>query len=228
MPRPSRNIDQVLLQSGRVLYPQLGCAGLSLRALAEHAQVNVGMFHYHFQSKDNFLRELLAQMYEELFQQLQQEASMDGTPLQRLRMALCRLGRLMRDNGGWLGRVLADASDGEPVAMAFLQANGTRHVALLMGLLEQAVQDGSLVASLPPMQRISFLMGSVVAPMVIVPRVMQLGIVPPFLAAGIQNDVLSDAGITQRVDYALWALTHPPTPDNNPSQAIPAKDTPHG
>ncbi len=226
MPRPSRNIDQVLLQSGRALYPLHGCAGLSLRLLAEHAQVNVGMFHYHFQSKDNFLRELLAQMYEELFQQLQQEASIAGTPLQRLRQALCRLGRLMREHGDWLGRVLADASHGEPVAMAFLQANGVRHVALLMGLLEQAVQDGSLVAPMPTMQRVSFLMGAVVAPMVIAPRAMQLGIVPAFLAAGIQNDVLSDAGIAQRVDYALWALTHKPT-YNNPQES-PLKDAPHG
>lgn len=226
MARPSRNIDQVLLQSGRALYPLHGCAGLSLRLLAEHAQVNVGMFHYHFQSKDNFLRELLAQMYEELFQQLQQEASIDGTPLQRLRQALCRLGRLMREHGHWLGRVLADASHGEPVAMAFLQANGARHVALLMGLLEQAAQEGSLGAPMAPMQRVTFLMGAVVAPMVIAPRAMQLGIVPPLLADGIQNDVLSDAGIAQRVDHALWALTHRPAPDNLPATS--AKDTPHG
>lgn len=226
MPRPSRNIDQVLLQSGRVLYPKLGCAGLSLRLLAEHAQVNVGMFHYHFQSKDNFLRELLAQMYEELFQQLQQEASIAGTTLQRLRQALCRLGRLMREHGDWLGRVLADASRGEAVAMAFLKANGVRHVALLMGLLEQAAQEGSLVAPMPPMQRVTFLMGAVVAPMLIAPRAMQLGIVPPLLAVGIQNDVLSDAGIAQRVDHALWALTHRPPPDN--IQAPSAKDASHG
>lgn len=225
MSRPSRNIDQVLLQSGRALYPLHGCAGLSLRLLAEHAQVNVGMFHYHFQSKDNFLRELLAQMYEELFQQLQQEASIAGTTLQRLRQALCRLGRLMREHGDWLGRVLADASHGEPVAMAFLQTNGARHVALLMGLLEQAAQEGSL-APLPPMQQVTFLMGAVVAPMVIAPRAMQLGILPAPLVAGIHDDVLSDAGIAQRVDHALWALTHRPTPDN--LQASSAKDAPHG
>jgi AcrR family transcriptional regulator len=227
MPRPSRNIDQVLLQSGRALYPQLGCAGLSLRLLAEHAGVNVGMFHYHFQSKDNFLRELLAQMYEELFLQLQQEANIAGTTLQRLRQALCRLGRMMREQGDWLGRVLADASHGEAVAMDFLHANGARHVGLLIGLLEQAAREGSLLAPMQPMQRVSFLMGSVVAPMVIAPRAMQLGIVPAPLAAGIQNDVLSDAGIAQRVDYALWALTHKP-PFDSPQESPPAKDTLHG
>lgn len=211
MPRPSRNTDQTLLQSGRVLYPQYGCAGLSLRMLAEHAQVNVGMFHYHFQNKDNFLRELLSQMYEELFEQLQREASMDGTTLQRLRQALCRLGRLMREHGHWIGRVLADASQGEPVAAAFLQANGTRHLALLLGLLEQAQQEGVLTP-MPATQRLTFLMGSVVAPMVIAPRAMQWGVLPAPLEAAIRHDVLSDEGIAQRADHALWALTHGPVP----------------
>ena len=225
MPRPSRNIDQVLLQSGRALYPVHGCAGLSLRLLAEHAQVNVGMFHYHFQSKDNFLRELLTQMYEELFQQLQQEASIAGTTLQRLRQALCRLGRLMREHGDGLARVLGDAAHGEPVAMAFVQANGARHVVLLLGLLEQAAREGSL-APLPPTQRLAFLMGAVVAPMVIAPRAMQMGILPAPLVAAIRGDVLSDAGIAQRVDYALWALTHKPAPDK--PQELPVKDAPHG
>lgn len=209
MSRPSRNIDQILLQSGRALYPEHGCAGLSLRMLAEHAQVNVGMFHYHFQSKDNFLRELLTQMYEDLFQQLQQEASVDGPTLQRLRQALCRLGRLMREHGHWLGRVLSDASHGEPVATAFLQANGARHIQLLLALLEQAAQEGSLVP-MPAMQRVTFLMGAVVAPMVIAPRAMHLGVLPPPLITSIRNDVLSDTGIAQRVDHALWALTHMP------------------
>ena len=209
MPRPSRNTDQTLLQSGRALYPQYGCAGLSLRMLAEHAQVNVGMFHYHFQSKDNFLRELLTQMYEELFEQLQREASIAGTTVQRLRLALCRLGRLMREHGHWIGRVLSDASHGEPVATAFLQANGARHLALLLGLLEQAQQEGVLTP-MPPMQRLTFLMGAVVAPMVIAPRAMQWGVLPAPLEAAIRHDVLSDAGIAQRVDHALWALTHGP------------------
>lgn len=225
MPRPSRNIDQILLQSGRALYPDHGCAGLSLRMLAEHAQVNVGMFHYYFQSKDNFLRELLAQMYEELFQQLQQEASMVGTSVQRLHRALCQLGRLMREHGNWLGRVLADAALGEAVATAFLQANGARHLQLLLGLLAQADQEGHLVP-LPPMQRLTFLMGAVVAPMLIAPRAIQFGIVPAPLAADIHRDVLGDAGIAQRVDQALWALTHRHTPDN--VQASSAKDASHG
>jgi len=208
MPRPSRNIDQVLLASGRRLFPEHGCAGLSLRRLATHAQVNVGMFHYHFQSKDNFLRVLLQQMYDELFLQLQAQVAQGGTAIQRVRQALCLLGRLMREHGAWLGRVWSDAGQQEPVALQFLQNNGSRHVLLLLGLLEQAAQEGDLVP-MAPMQRFTFLMGAVVAPMLIAPRAIQWGIAPPQLSEQVQADVLSDHGIAERVDRALAALTTP-------------------
>lgn len=208
MSRPSKNIDQILLQSGRELFPQYGCAGLSLRLLAEHAQVNVGMFHYHFQSKQNFLRLLLQQMYDEVFAQLQAEVNHTGSALQRLRQSLCLIARLMREHGGWLGRVWSDANNNEPVACQFLQLNGTRHVQLILGLLEESARDGD-IAPMPTMQRITFLMGAVVAPMFMAPRAIQLGIAPPPLQEQLRADVLSERGIAQRVELALMALSHP-------------------
>lgn len=208
MPRPSRNIDQVLLSSGRTLFPEHGCAGLSLRRLAEHAQVNVGMFHYHFQSKDNFLRVLLQQMYDEMFRQLQEEVSQQGTAILRVRQSLCLLGRLMREHGAWLGRVWADAGHQEPVALQFLQNNGARHVMLLLSLLEHAAQEGALLP-MAPMQRLTFLMGAVVAPMLIAPSAIAMGIAPLQLSEQVHTDVLSDQGIAERVERALAALTYP-------------------
>ena len=80
MPRPSRNVDQALLASGAVLYPQLGCAGLSVHAVAAHAGVTPGMFHYHFESKEAFLRTLLQRFYEDLFSRLSVPAGQGGAP----------------------------------------------------------------------------------------------------------------------------------------------------
>jgi AcrR family transcriptional regulator len=56
MPRPSQDQDQALLAAGAALYPGLGCAGLSVRRVADAAGVNPAMVHYHFGSKDGFLR----------------------------------------------------------------------------------------------------------------------------------------------------------------------------
>ena len=58
-PRPSRNLDRALLAAGRELFPSRGCPGLTVREVAEAAGVNLGMFHYHFKSREAFLRALL-------------------------------------------------------------------------------------------------------------------------------------------------------------------------
>ena len=208
MSRPSKNIDQQLLLSGRALYPQHGCAGLSVRQLCEHADVNVGMFHYHFQSKDKFLGTLLQQLYDEVFAQLQARAAHPGSALERLRQALNLLGQLMRSHGTWIGRVWNDAASGEAVAQDFLQRNAPRHMQLLMALAQEATVAGDLSA-LPAMQRFGFMMGSVLAPMVIVPGALRLGVVPSALAQQVPADVLSDAAIADRVNRALAALALP-------------------
>jgi len=41
MPRPSRNLDRALLAAGRSLFPDRGCAALSVREVADAAGVSV-------------------------------------------------------------------------------------------------------------------------------------------------------------------------------------------
>jgi AcrR family transcriptional regulator len=205
VPRPGRNIEQALLRSGRALYPERGGAGLSVRALTEHAGVNLGMFHYHFRSKENFLRELLQQAYEEMFAPLAQRVGHAGPPLVRLREALLFLAGFVRDHQAVLGRVFADATSGEPVAAAFVRANAPRHLKLLLSLLQEA-EDAGDIAPLPALQRFVFVMGAVAMPLVVVPRVAGLQVAPALVGRRLRQQVTSDAAIAQRVDLALAAL----------------------
>ncbi len=208
MVRPSQNIDLLLLQSGRELFPHCGCCDLSLRRLTEHAGVNHGMFHYHFKNKDNFLGILLQNMYEEFFLQLQAEVLSPGTPKERLRQTMNLFGRLAREHGPWLGRVWSDAARGEEVAMAFLKKNGSRHMQLIVNLVIEAIQKREL-DEIAPMQAFTFLMGAVAAPVLIVPRVMAMGFAPALVQEKMHSTVLSDQGIAERVDRALFALSTP-------------------
>ena len=135
MARPGRNIEQALLKSGRKLYAQRGASGLAVRALTEHARVNLGMFHYHFKTKDNFLRTLLQQVYEEMFDGLSHAIDHEGPALARLRDALVVVGGLVREHRKVFARVWMDAISGEAVAVEFLRSNAPRHLGLLFGLL---------------------------------------------------------------------------------------------
>jgi AcrR family transcriptional regulator len=205
MTRPSNRLDEVLLTSGRALFPSTGCAGLSLRVLAEHAGVNAGMFHYHFKSKDNFLRTLLQQMYEEMFESLQLEAGHHGPALARLRAALLGLARFARSHRQVLARIWIDALAGEQVALEFFRDNAPRHLGLLVRLVEQARAEGAL-CELPSVQRLAFLMGSLVAPIIFGAGLVDTGVAPAPMRKAFDAQVMSDAAMAQRVDLALAAL----------------------
>lgn len=212
MARPSRNIEQALLQSGRALYAGRGAARLSVRALTQHAGVNLGMFHYHFKTKDAFLAQLLDGWYEEMFARLSSSAQQGGPALERLREALFALAGFVRDHAAVLGRVILDAGAGEPVAVQFMRANAPRHLRLLLSLMQQAQKEGAL-AKVPPLQRFIFVMSSVAMPLLVAPGIRSLGVAPAVLGDSLKHQVMSDKAIRQRIDLALKALaaegTHP-------------------
>lgn len=205
MPRPGSNIEQVLLRSGRKLYAQRGAAGLAVRALAQHARVNPGMFHYHFRTKDEFLRRLLNGWYEEMFEQLTAHIAQDAPPLPRLEDAIFFLARFARDNRPMLSRVLMDAAAGSAVAVQFLRDNAPRHLALLLSLMAQAERDG-LIVPMPAMQRFVFVMGAVGMPLLVAPALHSIGVAPRLAAAQLQAQVMSDEAIAQRIALVMKSI----------------------
>ena len=208
MPRPSRRVDLALLASGRALFPVAGCANLSVRAVAEHAGANLGMFHYHFKTKDNFLRTLLQQMYEEMYESLAGAVAQQGRAIERLRGALVVLARFARDRRQLLGRVWMDVLGGEAVATEFMRANAPRHLGLLLGLLQQAEDDGDLKA-LAPLQRFVMLVGAVVMPILFAPGLAQAALGTTAYRRDFVPQVASDKAIAERIDLVLATLRTP-------------------
>jgi AcrR family transcriptional regulator len=206
MARPSQNIDQRLLDAGFELLPVTGCRGLSARKLAEHAGVNLGMFHYHFRTKDNFIRTLLGQLYEQMFSLLTLKAHEDESPLQNLRNALQVLAHFGRTHQQLLVRIGADALAGEQVAAEFLHTNIPRHVGVMAGLIRDAQQGGYIVdAPLP--QIIAFFAGTVVAPILLGGAMLESRLLPQPVGSMLARDVLSQAAIEQRIEFALRGVS---------------------
>ncbi|KQY90428.1 TetR/AcrR family transcriptional regulator [Pelomonas sp. Root1444] len=205
MPRPSQDQDQALLAAGAALYPALGCAGLSVRRVADAAGVNPGMVHYHFGSKDGFLRALLQRHYEEMFSALSLNIQGDADVMQRLAAALLTVARFVREHRPLISRVWADAQGGQTVAQQFLRANAPRHLGVLLALMQEAENTGRLPPQ-PLLTRFTFLMGAVVAPILLVGGMQSIDAVPPALLAGVGEEVLSDAALQQRIEWALLGL----------------------
>lgn len=206
MARPSQNIDQRLLTAGFELLPVTGCRGLSARKLAEHAGVNLGMFHYHFRTKENFIRTLLEQVYEQMFSVLTIRARAGESPLQNLRNALLVLAHFGRTHQQLLLRIGADALAGEQLAVEFLQVNVPRHLGVIAGLIGEA-QRGGDIAKVPLPQVIAFLAGSVMAPILLGAAALENGLLPAAAAGLLERDVLSKKAVEQRIDFALRGLS---------------------
>jgi AcrR family transcriptional regulator len=209
MPRPSRNLDHSLLAAGRKLFPQRGCAGLAVREVADAAGVNLGMFHYHFKSREAFLRAVMQQAYEEMFATLTLEVGEGGDPVASLARALRVLGRFLRDNRAFLARVLADALTGEACARDFLRDNLPRHLAVLHRLVREGQAQGRVV-ELPVIQLVATCAGSLALPILVGGALLESGLAPAPFAAEVEASLLSDAGLDQRIDLAMAAISKPP------------------
>jgi AcrR family transcriptional regulator len=205
----TNNCANALLAAGRELLPELGCGGVSVRALAERAGVAPGMFHYHFGSKEAFLRALLAGVYEDMFATLTQQAALPGAALDRLRAALRALAQFARARRRLLARLWLDAMSGEAVARDFFRDNAPRHIGLLMQLVGQAQAAGAL-KPMPPLQAFAFLMGTVPMPMIFAAGLVDAGLVPPGGKAAFDAQVMSDQAVDARIELALAALAAAP------------------
>ena len=200
MVRPSQFIDQLLLDAGLELLPVTGCAGLSVRRLTEHAGVNLGMFHYHFKTKDNFIKAVLQRTYEEMFSALTLRVNPTHPPMQNLRDALGVLGSFGIKSRRLLVRILGDAMSGEPLAADFLKANLPRHIEVIASLVQEAQWEGSM-AKAPVPQIIAFMAGAVAAPILVGTALQQNP-----TAQATAGFVLSEQALAQRIEFALRGL----------------------
>jgi len=207
MPRPSRHLDRALIAAGRLLLPEVGCAGLTIRQVADAAGVNIGMFHYHFKTREAFLRAVMQDTYETMFVRFTLEVArpVDASPAEHLRSAFRVLGRFLRDNRKFIARVLADALSGDPVARDFLRDNLPRHATVLAGLLAEGQRRGAL-RPMPPPQALGFCAGSIAMPILAGGAIVESGALPRAAARSLSEALLSDAAIEQRIDLALAAL----------------------
>jgi len=207
-PRPSRNLDRALLAAGRALFPTRGCSGLTIREVADAAGVNLGMFHYHFKSREAYLRALLQSIYEEMYSQLTFRADEKLEPMGALRAALRFMARFVRANRPFLARVLGDAVCGEPIAVEFLRANFPRHLGVILRLIEAAQAAGHLKPIAPP-QAMGICAGSLAMPILVGGAVVDSGAMGPAGTRMLTEVLLSDAAIDERIELALAAISQP-------------------
>ncbi len=205
MPRPSRHLDRALVAAGRELLPVLGCSGLTVRQVSEAAGVNIGMFHYHFRTREAFLRAVMQSAYEEMFSRLTLGIAKEATATANLRAALRTLGRFVQDNRALIARILADALGGDAIAREFLKDNFPRHLGVLL-MLVTAGQGAGELRPMAATQAVAFCAGALVLPILVGGSIADSGALDPAFAEGLRADLLTERALDERIDLALAAL----------------------
>lgn len=209
MARPSRHVDRNLLAAGRDLYGEGGCAGLTVRRVAERAGVNPAMLHYHFGAREAFIGAVLQATYDEMFSALTLAvAPAEHPPEQRLRRALRVVARFVRDHRRLLGHLARDALQGEPVVVAFVRANLPRHFGVVSTLVAEGQAAGRL-RPVPLAQALAFIAGALGAPILAGSALVASGLAPDALARAFEREVLSDMALDERIDLVLAGLAAP-------------------
>jgi AcrR family transcriptional regulator len=207
MSRPSAHLDRKLVSAARAMLPEAGFSGLAVREVARRAGVNAGMFHYHFKTKDEFLRRVLSECYEDFLQSFREAAEGPGSSRERLRRVLVSVARFARDNRVMYSLMLRELLNASPEMLAFAKANFPRHASMVVGLLEACRKEGT-IRPLPVPMLAMFSMSTMGLPNVVVDalernRVRAMAGRP---AKEFSAMLLSDAMIEERADMVMAAL----------------------
>ncbi len=206
MPKVS-DTDQRLVDTALEMVKHTALSNLKLRDVAKKAGVNLGMFHYHFKTKDQFTRAVLQDTYEKFFSKFSMETAGDGPAFERLKAALMTLGRFVGQNRMLLLGLLHDVLNKNKVVLNFVKANGPRHGLVILGLVRECQKEGSLKKMhLPAIMPL--LMGACLFPVMAVAMMEHLDVKRvrfiPF--AVVKQVIVSDKALETRVDLVLESL----------------------
>jgi AcrR family transcriptional regulator len=213
MSRNPGNADRLMLEAAKKIVCKEGCSGLRIRDLVKRAGVNLGMFHYHFRTKERFKQALLQELYEDFFEKLTSASKEEApTAVAQLRATLLAMATFVRSKSEFYLAIFKDVSNGDPEVISFIERNIPRHMAVIGQLVERCQSEGSMV-SIPFPQILAFLMTSTNIPILIGAAVRghkrsreRSGMKPQEIK-NYEVAVLSDEAIAQRIDLALKGLS---------------------
>lgn len=209
MSRPAGDADKRLIRAAMEMIPQGGLAGISVRQVAVRAGVNLGMYHYHFKTKQDFHRRILDSMYETFFSRLTEalEGAGGKSPRERLKKTVLAGAGFIRENRALLFGLARDLFADNAEVIRFARINFPRHVVLLVRLVRDC-QKAGVIRPMPVVHVLPFLFASVIGP------IFAMGFIGKILPAGLKEIPLaalkaflaSDTRLEERLDMSLSAL----------------------
>lgn len=144
MARPSSNIDQKLLKAGLELIAQNGSKSLTIRKVCEIAHANLGMFVYFFKNKDNYLKIIFNNAYNEMLAFLDLGKAAALNDLERLKYYFDKTTEFAFQNKNLIRAIFVECALDTKIYHDYIQKGILRPPLLPVQLIEAAQQTGYL------------------------------------------------------------------------------------
>lgn len=203
MTRPSRNQDQLLIETAKRLFPRFGASGMSLKMICEEADVNMGMFAYYFKTKSNFIRKVLESISDEASQNAEMKALGGTNSIERLRHFLITMGYNFRDHRKIALAMYRDFLNQDPDVSSFVMHKSEKEMQFLEPLIVECQKDGYIDKTLSVDQVMVFCKSAVNSPIILSEALERVQKNKSKLLPKGKGRFTSDDEIAQRVDMAL-------------------------
>lgn len=203
MARASLHSDEKLLNAGVALARKKGLSGFTVRELCARAKVNLGMFHYHFKTKERFDREIMRTLYAEMIADIGIEVSPQAGARKNVEHILKSVNAFIRKNRVLLSALARDIMGGDKQTLQFITQNFTQHVSLLLTQLRRGKL--SAAASAQPLASVAVtLLLPVVMPQLFCGTIERLGggVLPAQIRAQAAG-IWSESTAAQRIRLLL-------------------------
>ena len=164
MTKTTTGTDRLLIETAKRLIPRYGVSNLSIRELAAAAHVNLGLFHYHFKTKNQFFTIVLQEIYEKFFSEFSMEIAQGKNRKEQLRFAIENFARFTKKHRGLFFALIRDAINDEPCVLTFAKKNFARHGLILLDLVGASKRKGK-GRELDRIQMLVFLMAAINGPL---------------------------------------------------------------
>ncbi len=195
MPRVS-DADQRMIEAAQAMLKHSSLSRMNIREVAAKAKVNSGMFHYHFKTKERFIRAVLQDIYEKFIKDFNLTIEGEKTSLEKLRQALFIMAKFTRDNRQLFLSMMQDVLEKNTVVRDFVKDNFKRHGLVIMKLVNECQKEGT-IEKRSKYQVMSFIMTSVNF------TSFMLGVVENVEASAFQKGMLKGASFLLLSDDAL-------------------------
>jgi TetR/AcrR family transcriptional regulator, cholesterol catabolism regulator len=158
----ARREQEVLDAASKVFYA-LGYADASVQDVADELGLLKGSLYHYIDSKDDLLFRLLDETQQEVQAILDENAALEGAgPLERLRQYVIRLVAYMTQNVANMTIYFHDMDQLSERRRTDLYRRQGQHRRYVMGLIEQAQEQGEVDASIDAKLTVNFMLGSMI------------------------------------------------------------------